>query len=300
MKKYLGIALMFTLFFTIISCQKELSNESVTGGGGTGGTGAFRMKIDGVQWVADKQAGAAIMNGLINITGISASKKSFVITLSGTSTGTYILDPNSFNVAALTDSTENPFVYASNQGADTSESGGKVVVTKIDTVKKTISGTFSAKLFRALDSKRKIITEGVFENISYSTSLPPANSTDTFRVKIDGADWVPSSITAVSVAVTNQLAVVANNSTATKTVGLTMPLGVTAGSYTLDFFGGQYIGQYNPNSSTFLASETGTLTIIEHNATTKRIRGNFNFKAKALLTTDSAQLTAGYFSVKYQ
>jgi hypothetical protein len=75
---------------------------------------------------------------------------------------------------------------------------------------------------------------------------------------------------------------------------------ITPGSCTLDFLGGQYIGLYNPNTTTTLASTSGTLTIFEHNKSTKRIRGNFNFVAEPVLGGASVPLTEGYFSVKYQ
>ncbi|MEP6952031.1 MAG: hypothetical protein ABI863_22265 [Ginsengibacter sp.] len=45
---------------------------------------------------------------------------------------------------------------------------------------------------------------------------------------------------------------------------------------------------------------SGTLTILEHNITTKRIRGNFNFHASEVPGTKVSELTEGYFSVIYQ
>jgi hypothetical protein len=45
---------------------------------------------------------------------------------------------------------------------------------------------------------------------------------------------------------------------------------------------------------------TGTLTILSNNTTTRRIRGNFNFHAEALLNPLlNTELTEGYFSVSY-
>lgn len=296
--------LLLIISFLFVSCQKELTDPSVTGTPpGSGGTGSFRMKINGEQWIADRFAGASIMNGRIALTGISTTKKSFLISIEGTTAGTYDLLPAGDHAAALQDSTDaNPLIgFTSNQGADTTQSGGRVVITKIDTVKKTISGTFTARLFRMIDNKTKIITEGVFENLPYTTTLPPASTTDTLRVKIDGVEWKPDNIAAVVASITNQLAIVGNNAAGTKSVGITMPAAITAASYTFDFFGAQYIGQYNVNASTFLVSESGTLTILEHNRTTKRIRGTFNFKAIDIgLGPTTAQLTEGYFSVKYQ
>jgi hypothetical protein len=202
------------------------------------------------------------------------------------------------DAAAFSDSTDpNPYAYTTNQG-DTSVAGGIVIISKIDKQKKTISGNFQFKLYREIDNKQLKITEGVFENLSYSTTLPPANSTDTFQVKIDGVLWKGKSISAGLVS--GNIYVTASELDLSKSVGLAMPQDVTPGTYDLNFFGGTFIGNYNPSDTKFLFSENGTLTVIENNKSSKRVRGNFNFTARDLLGAgDSAKLTEGYFSVKY-
>ncbi len=303
--KYFARPLMLLLTITaLVSCQKEVSNESSTDGS-SAVNGVLKMKIDGNQWVADKLATASIMAGYINITGISKDKKLFTITLMDDVVKTYKLNPVDFEGgAALSDSAElNTNSYGTMQSDDMALAGGTVTVSKIDEAKKTISGTFQFKLFRDEDSTQKVITEGVFEDLVYETTLPPSSSTDTFTVKIDGTDWKGESIFGTYVDLTKQIMIVANNSTATKTVGLTIPSDITPGSYTLDFWGLTHIGLYNPNPSLSLASESGTLKVLEHNTATKRIRGTFDFKATELVPSNPpkvANLTNGYFSVKYQ
>jgi hypothetical protein len=303
MKTFIRLG-FFVLLMAMTACQKELSYELGNGtpngnGNPTGVNGVLKMKIDGQQWVADKVASASIIQGVVAIGGMSNSRKTFILRLDKDRLGDFLLSQDSFHIMVLSDSTENPFSYATNEGNDTTESVGHVRVSKIDTTRKTISGTFNGKLYRALDGKTRMITEGVFENLSYTTTLPPVNSKDTFRVKIDGAGWTPQSVTGAAISFTNQLSIVANDATATKTVGITMPLNITPGTYNLDFFGLTYIGQYNLGS-TYLASQSGKLTILEHNVSTKRIRGNFNFVGKELLGPQTAQITEGYFSVIYQ
>ena len=303
----LPIKLLPILLLTaLISCQKEISFEpgQAGGGSGTGANGILKMKIDGKQWVADKAAGASLMVGMINISGLGNDKKTFTITLSDTVARTYVLSNvittiDSAHAAALYDS-----VSATNDswstvaGDDPSMAGGWVNIAKIDKVKKTMSGSFQFKMYRETDSSTVVITEGVFENLSYATTLPPASATDTFRVKISGSSWTPASI--VGVVNFGSISVVANEVSLSKTVGITMPANIATGSYTFDFLGGQYIGAYNPNPTTTLASTSGTLTILEHNTSTKRIRGNFNFVAEPVLGGTGVNLTEGYFSVKYQ
>lgn len=307
MKKSTRLLMCLLMAFSILSCQKEVSEETLNGGSSGGVNGVLKMKIDGVQWVADQVATASIMAGYINITGVSKDKKYFTITLLDDEAKTYTLNPVvAEGVGALSDSAEfNNNSYATVQGDDPSLAGGTVTVTRIDEANKTISGTFQFKLFREEDSAQKVITEGVFENLKYETTLPPASSTDTFTVKIDGADWKAVSIFSTYTALTNQIAIAGNNADATKTVGLTVPADITAAGspYTLDFWGLTYIGLYNSSPTLALASESGTLTILEHNTTTRRIRGNFDFKASEIIPSTPpkvANLTSGYFSVKYQ
>ena len=78
----------------------------------------------------------------------------------------YTLDINSVsNVGSCV--TVNSLVYTSNEGTTPAESGGNLAIVSIDPVKRLMSGTFNFKAFRQQDGTQKIITEGVFNNISY-------------------------------------------------------------------------------------------------------------------------------------
>ena len=302
--KILAPVLLSLTVIGLVSCQKEMSYEPGYNGSGGSGTGSLRMKVNGKQWVADKVAIGSVIGGFINISGQSKDGKTFTITLADDKARKYILSnsitsPDSLHAAAYSDSNSiTSYAWTTNQGTDTSQAGGWVVVSKIDNSKKTISGTFQMKMYRDLDNTMINITEGVFENLPFENSLPPANASDTFKVKIDGTAWKPASI--VSVSSNGQIAIVANENPINKTVAVIMPSTVTVGTYTMDALAGQYIGGYNPNQSISYASTSGTLTILEHNTTTKRIRGNFNFVAAPFTGSGSANLTEGYFSVTYQ
>lgn len=284
--------LMTPAFF---ACQKEISDETATGGNAKG---KLRMKIDGKQWEADSYASASILAGYIVITGISSDKKTFMIQLEDEGATTYTLDQQSMHAAALTDDNEaSPVSYTSNQGQSTADAGGTVVVTRIDQQNKTISGTFTLKLYRDLDSKQLVLTEGVFENIPYETQLPPNTGANAnLTVKIDGSSWSGKSVSGM--AVQGTLMITATELDLSKTVGLTMPATITAGSYT--FENDPILGVYI-KGTTNLASSSGTLTITEHNTSTKIIKGTFAFKASDLLgSANTAQLTEGSFTVQYQ
>ena len=294
----LFFVLLTLVCFLIISCKKENSNELPPVQVDPNAP-SLKMKVNGIMWEGDLFASASSMNGMLNISAIGSDKKRITITLFDKAPGSYILDiPATDGVAAFVDSSEsNPLAYATNQGRTPGQAGGTLEITKVDDVKKTISGNFQFRLFREFDSKQIFISEGTFQNLSYNSSLPAASSTDTLSVKVDGALWKPESI--IGTTAQSNLAVVGNNLTATRSLGLLMPQNISAGSYDLDSLNTSYLGQYNPTSSTYLSSFLGKLNILEHNSSTRRIRGNFNFKAKDLQGSQSATLTEGYFSVKY-
>ena len=307
---------MRTLSFVLIvlcpalllsSCQKEVDG-GVDNNTPPAVSGDFRAKIDGTQWVANSATGASRVSGFISVVGRSTDKKYVSIHLLDSGVHNYTLDANSFNVASYIDSNlANTFNFSSNQGVNPGDAGGVVNVTSIDATKKTISGNFSFKVFRQFDNQQRTLTEGVFTNIPYATSLPPSSSTDTFKVKIAGTLWVPPTIVASKTPalppqLLSQITVTGTTSDGTKSVGMFMPDNITPGSYTFDLFGGTYLGLYNPDTdpSHSQGAMSGTLTILSHNTTTRRIRGTFAFHAEALLNpTLNTELTEGYFAVTY-
>lgn len=300
------IGYIFSLILTVLffSCQQEI-DPNTGGGGNTGSTGDFRAKIDGVQWVANKTTGATRMSGFINITGVGTDKQLITMTLTDSGVHHYILNDASFNAGAYQDSSlPNVIAFTSNASGDTALAGGYVDITSIDTARKKISGSFRFKVLRAMDNLKRNITEGVFTNISYTTTMAPTPTTDTFHVKINGTLYTPPVVVGVAnpalPPLPATLAINGTDQTGSKTVGLILPADIAPGTYTLDFFGGTYIGAYNPDldPNHSQASTTGTLTILSHNTTTKRIRGTFSFHAEAILNPLlNSELTEGYFSV---
>jgi uncharacterized protein DUF6252 len=281
---------------SLFSCHKEVSVETKSGL-----SGDFRALIDGVDWIAaDSTKGAAILGGMINITGVSADNKQISITLNDTVTGVYTLNQTTTSFAAYVDNASSVFnAFATNQGTDTTQAGGTVTITQIDKANKTISGTFSFAVYRNSDSTRKMITAGVFYKLSYTDSLTATNGSDTMNVAINGANWTAQNIIASALA--GQLIINGSSVNGAQAVSLIMPLSVAPGSYTLDYTTTQtYIGAYTQTPSISLVSAGGTLTILENNTSTHRIKGNFQFQAVDPLGVNSSQtLTNGYFSIQY-
>lgn len=285
--KVISVVLLSAIIgVSFTSCQKDNSNSDAAN---------FVATIDSNQFAAN-QFSAAIALNTIAIAGKSDDGRQIVLRVKDSGVHVYSLDINSFtNAGAYSINDDN--AYTTNGGNNADESGGTLSILSIDTSNKKISGTFSMKVYRQIDAKQIIITKGSFTNIPYvSEAFPASKAGDTMTVKVDGAPFAGYSINGT--AAYGMVNVSVSNKAFTEVVGVSLPSGVTAGTYTFTTFG-DYIAQYN-TSSAYLLGDSGSVTILEHNTTTKRIRGNFNFHAKEMLGTKTAQLTEGYFSVVYQ
>lgn len=145
------------------SCQKEFEDPNDSSGSTTAD---FRAKISGVQFVAAISGAARRADSVISIAGKSNDEQQIVFTVKDSGAHVYQLEFNSTsNFAGYVSS--NSLAYSSNEGSSPAESGGNLAIVSIDSVKRLMSGTFNFKAFRQLDGTQRIITEGVFNNISY-------------------------------------------------------------------------------------------------------------------------------------
>jgi hypothetical protein len=189
-------------------------------------TGNFKAKIDGTQWVADRFAQGARISNIINISGLGLDKKVLTISVKDSGVHQYTLawDNTSGGAGAYMDSSlADVTAFTSNAGLTPAEGGGTLNITSIDEVNKRMSGTFSFKAKRYTDNTYRDITEGVFTDISYITSLPPGNSTDTLNVKLDGTAFVPTLVNGLSVSMLSNIVVQGSDATGTKSVAVYLP-----------------------------------------------------------------------------
>jgi hypothetical protein len=296
MLKLSSVLSIFTLLILFSSCQKELKDDGNGGGGSVSGN--FKAKIDGNWWVANKIANANKTFGFISLNGESNDKKTLRILLLDSGVHNYTIDAGSVNTAIYIDSsTATVKTFTSGQAS----SPGQVSITAVDTANKTMSGTFSFKVHSQSDSTEKNFTEGSFTNIPYTTNLPiGGNPTDTFKVKIAGSLWTAPTVIGISGG--GQLLITGSDPAAMKSVVLAMPSAVTPGTYSFNITTGTYIGIYTPDADPthIRVSTLGSMTILEHNATTKRIRGSFFFTGSDIQNPlNFVLLTEGYFSITY-
>ena len=74
--RFLFFTLSVSLVLLITACQKEASfDPNNPNGSPVPVSGNMKAKINGVQWTADRVAGAARFSGIINISGVSNDKK---------------------------------------------------------------------------------------------------------------------------------------------------------------------------------------------------------------------------------
>ncbi|RYY55192.1 MAG: hypothetical protein EOO09_11545 [Chitinophagaceae bacterium] len=264
-------------------------------------SGNLKATINGNSWVAARAAGASRMNGLINISGLSLDGKILTMTLTDSGVHRYILNSTTLNAAAHVDSTmSDRIAFTSNSSDDAALAGGEVTITSINESAKTLTGTFSYRVYRSTDNKSVSITNGSFTDLSYTTSLAPSTGSDTIRLKVDGADFRPDVVFGISSEFIGQLGLSGTTTAGSPSIGLSMPPDIRPGTHD---FGDLIIGVYNPGTDGTNArgSNSGKLVILEHNTSSRRIRGTFNFSASNLLDPSKKnEITDGYFSVKYQ
>lgn len=164
--KRVKICLLFVLLAAAVpACHKFTSIEN-----GRGQAADMVATIDSTSWqAADSATSATMSQGLVTISGISPDGQEISITLNDTVVGLYVLNQTSPSLAIYANlDSAGGYAYSTNQGADTSQAGGTVSVTRVDLVNRTISGTFDFKVYRNSDGSQKDIKAGVFYNIPFT------------------------------------------------------------------------------------------------------------------------------------
>ncbi len=290
MTKFIGFSFLM-LFGAMLVFSTSCKKDETTTEEDNPPTSQMTAKIDGETWTATTTI-AQIGNGILNITGLAANGETLTITLIGTEAKTYTLDQlGTEGVAAYIPSgATNSYTTNGNPNA-----GGTVIITKINLTDSIVSGTFQFVAVETMNIDEKDITEGSFSNIKI---VKPQSPTDSeLKVDIDGTTWEAPVVMGLSAS--GKIILTGSNTTSGKSVMITMPDNAGPGTYDISFFG-NYSGQYNASSTQFYTSESGSITITEHDDVSKTVKGTFEF-----LATDSfgglpdVSLTNGSFDVSY-
>ena len=300
--KFLPLMILLIAAFKFTSCTDDLEPvdpaitiPNPTNPDPTNPTpGIFKASIDGAAYQTSTTI-VYISNGSITLTAIRPQGDSFAFMLIGTTTGTYQANLNNnlvgYNAVGF------PDTFLAYNFDNPGENTGAVVVTEIDHVNHTISGTVQFKGYSEDASGNPIskqITNGEFTDLPYTTQDP---QNDSFFAKLNGAEFVDVDILGGTVEASpteNYIFVTADN-LAGDSITIQMRSTLVVGSYLSNSSNDVQV-HYTPMNDDFGGSAvTGTVTITEKTAS--RIKGTFS--APVVIGSTTYNFTEGSFDVEY-
>lgn len=330
MKKFL--TLLSIVIFTFISCDDPEINfgeESLIENQPN-----FQVDFDNQTYIAD-YVEASIVNGVTILKAYKTSTKEYVvIVLNKDIEGEFTFSPND-NIGTISYKKDTDDTFYTSPTAFS----GRVDLLTIDYQKMKLFGAFSfigIRMIPALDDAGNVIldgngdptyveevknfTNGHFENIEFSNIVSvdpniepePEPTTDTFFMKIDGVEFVETTLNAEKLTVdgVEVIQIRATNDGSNHVFKLQMPVDVVFGSSHLLLSdttnpGEDTIASYRiiSTSEEYMPYSGGTidlplLQIISHDTNTNKIVGTFEFSGE-LGNGDTKDFTEGAFSVTY-
>jgi hypothetical protein len=289
-----GIFLILTSF-TFTSCENEPIDSAIDLGdfeGPTGGPMVFKADFGGATWNAS-QAQALVGGNYISIVAFKPDGSNFTFMVEANTTGTF---PANTNILAYTPASSE-YGYWSVNFENESENTGSIIITNIDTVNKTISGTFSYKGYWSDTTISSIIpvqfTNGVFNNVPFITQGETGN---TFFAKVDGEEFVDVDILAVTTEI-NSLEFISVGADTAALDDMTISVRSSLGAGTYNITGD--IAADNVQAITTIndveyEAVSGSITIISKTA--DRIKGTFHYVTNGATPLN---VTEGAFDVEY-
>lgn len=270
-----------------------LSGQTENDSGSGSGSVLFKTDFNGATWNAS-QVMAEISGSFISIGGLNNSGDSFAFMIEANQTGTY---PANENLLSYNPASGGGYGYWSVNNDNPDDNTGSITITNINTLTKTISGTFQFTGYWSDMNETSItpieFTNGVFQNVPYTGYAEPGG--DSFFAKVDGVEFVDTDILVATV--NNVIGVGAENAAGQSiTVGVNEDL--TPGIYTITGNISTDVVQanYTPVSGgSSIQASSGSVTITS--ITADRIAGTFNFVAIDGGTT--YMVTEGDFDVEY-
>jgi hypothetical protein len=282
------------VLFGFLACNKLNTDDVVPGAGlltAPAKGGKITAKVDGLAFVSNIDS-TDLAFGYFRILGISQTGGTIILNISNPAVGTFSLSPNSvdgigsFQITGINYETTNP------------GTSGTITISKIDTVKKIISGTFTMKVADQNANFRNI-TEGVFTELSYKKLKPTVIYTaNTYGCKVDGNPFSVGSITASA---TSTVITINDISPTSETMQLLIPTSVTSSS-TIQFltYGPpNYVkGVYQNVAGTQYVSASGNMVITLHDPANRHIEGLFRYDGEVPPSMPVA-ITDGTFYINY-
>ncbi|WP_140510146.1 DUF6252 family protein [Flavobacterium pectinovorum] len=281
------------------------------------GSGKLQVDFDGETFVSTSVQ-SIVTDDYISIIGLRSSKGDVItLTIPSNKTGTYTWKNISvtqmgvlglaYNVSSdkngafISGSDDDPdFLYPDYKDTAT------ITIVSINTTTKKISGTFQFTGGRYNPSNNKnetkVFTKGSFTDISFAVDIP-TDSNNTFSLKLDGTDYIPTSVTALSVSYGKlQQISISGARGGLESVGIVVPKNVKPGTYTVETLGSDYVVIYNKSfkAEDMFSGKSGSITVLSHDIAKKTISGTFSASLWCYLSTDIPQVSEGAFNVTYK
>jgi hypothetical protein len=297
MKNIKFLAAIFLIFtaFTFTSCENEPIDSAIDLGDfepPTNGPTVFKADFGGNTWTSTA-AQALISGNFISIGATKADGSTFSFLVESNSVGTY---PANTNILAYTPA-GSEYGYWSVNFANEAENTGSITITNINTVNKTISGTFTYKGFWSDLDNTSIIpvdfTNGVFTNVPYITQTETG---DTFFAKVGGTEFVDVDILTVITDINGQEFIsVGAQTAALDDMTISVRSGLTAGTYPITGdIAVDNVQAICTMNSVEQQAVSGSITIISKTA--DHIKGTFLYVTNG---TSPFTVTEGAFDVDY-
>lgn len=274
-------------FFGFMACDNEpvegqFSNTPPVNDP-VGGDEKFQVKLDSVLFVG-KLITANLSNDGLEIVA-RADTQTVAIQIFNPIVDTFDLAKHEALVIYDPNKNKEDLAYSSNEG--------KLIITKIDSLAKTVSGTFSGNLMEWSGAKDIKMTGGIFENIEFTTNQDP----DVGYATINGEEFTASTFPYTFA--NNQIHLILSNDL-NEQIQLTLPLDVIPGTKSVNTPPSDYSGVYTDfvngqDVSYYSIFDSGEITVTSYQ--NGRITGSFYFDAKDSNGTETVSITDGFFSI---
>jgi hypothetical protein len=296
MKKFKVLSALLVLFtaLTFTSCDTEPVDSELVGNNpdtenpnnpnnpnNPAGPAVFKVDFDNQTYTANSTV-ATVGNGLTSIGGFRNNENEVVgIIIPAITSGTYTTAIMTYDP---TNEGENVFTNML--------TGTSTVTITINAANQTLSGTFSFTGTNN-DGVTKSFTNGVFQNIPYTTGVNQFE--DSMTATVDGADI--NYVDDLIIATTNIITITAIGPD--HTLRLEIGGGLTPGTYSIDntAFPTTFRARYTDENDVDHTVTEGTLTI--SSKTDTRIAGTFSFPVKNAAGETIHTVTNGEFDVEY-
>lgn len=292
-KNFFSAVLIIGLVFLSASCGNDDDQD---------GPPEFTARIDGFDFTTSEGASAELVGGELRITAQTDTRGVVINIPDFDGEGRYdfaAVNAPSDGAALAYTGGPGEVAFTSNTLAVNNSS---ITISVFDTTGDgRLSGAFATDVRRLFPRDSILpITDGSFRNLPLTTDAVDSNA-DAMMATIGGQPFTATSVRATAVSVTNQINVTGTGMGDYPAIGINMPNDIDPGTYDITSFG-TYNAGLTPDATTMtLVAQAGTLTILEHNRTMKRIKGTFSFNASDSSTGGGTvvPVTGGKFTGNY-